>query len=122
MPLYIDGFVLPCPADKVSDYRKIASKAGKVWIEHGALEYRECVIEDAAPEGALPFAKAFRTKPGETVIFAWITYKSRAHRDKVNKAVMADPRMDPADQPEMPMDHRRMAYGGFTALVDLTAG
>jgi uncharacterized protein YbaA (DUF1428 family) len=118
MLLYVDGFVLPCPKNKVAAYRKIASKAGKVWMEYGALEYRECVLDDN-PKGALPFAKAFRTKPGETVIFAYITYKSRAHRDKVNKAVMADPRMGPDQVEEMPFDMKRMAYGGFQTIVGL---
>jgi uncharacterized protein YbaA (DUF1428 family) len=120
MPLYVDGFVLPCPKKKIAEYRKMASKAGKVWMEYGALEYRECVLDDN-PKGALPFGKAFRTKPGETVIFAWVTYKSRAHRDKVNKALMADPRMSPEAMSDMPVDMKRMAYGGFTTLVDLTA-
>ena len=118
MPLYVDGFVLPCPKSKVAAYRKIASKAGKVWMEHGALEYRECVLEDN-PKGALHFGKALRAKPGETVIFAYITYKSRAHRDKVNKAVMADPRMGADAVPEMPFEMRRMAYGGFSTIVGM---
>jgi uncharacterized protein YbaA (DUF1428 family) len=120
MPLYVDGFVLPCPKKKIAEYRKMASKAGKVWMEYGALEYRECVLDDN-PKGALPFGKAFRTKPGETVIFAWVTYQSRAHRDKVNKALLADPRMSPEAMSDMPVDMKRMAYGGFTTLVDLTA-
>jgi uncharacterized protein YbaA (DUF1428 family) len=118
MPLYVDGFVLPCPTSKVAAYKKIASMAGKVWIEHGALEYRECVLDDN-PKGALHFGKAIRTKRGETVIFAYITYKSRAHRDRVNKAVMADPRMAPDKVMDMPVDMKRMAYGGFTTVVGL---
>jgi uncharacterized protein YbaA (DUF1428 family) len=126
---YVDGFVLPVPEDKIDDYRKMASGAGAIWIEHGALSYKECVIDDAAPaipEGAPEGFKMARfhdianAKSGESVVFAFITYKSRDHRDEVNAKVMNDPRMkDGCAGMEMPFDHTRMAYGGFKAIVDL---
>lgn len=119
MPKYVDGFVIPLPEKNLADYRKMARLAGKVWREHGALEYRECVGEDMDVKFGLPFPKIAKTKPGETVVFAWIVYKSRAHRDKVNAKVMADPRlakmMDPKNQP---FDCKRMTYGGFEVIVD----
>src|SRR5687768_9325744 len=93
MAHYVDGFVLPVPSDKVAEYRKIASKAGKIWREHGALEYRECVGEDLDVKELVPFPKLAKTKPGETVIFAWIVFKSRKDRDRVNAKVMNDPRL-----------------------------
>lgn len=117
---YVDGFVLPVPEESLQAYRRIARKAGKIWREHGALEYRECVGEDLKASGMLPFPRTVKAKPGETVVFAWIVYKSRSHRDRVNAKVMKDPRlaemMDPA---AMPFDTKRMAYGGFKVLVDL---
>lgn len=118
MPKYIDGFLLPVPKKKLEQYKKISTKAGKIWKKHGALEYRECVIEHAAIEGMLPFAKVVKPKAGETIIFSWIVYKSRAHRDKTNAKVMNDPDLicDPND---MPFDCKRMAYGGFEVFVDL---
>jgi uncharacterized protein YbaA (DUF1428 family) len=120
MARYVDGFVLPCPLEKVADYRKMATTAGEVWREHGALQYVEAVLEDDEPQGAFPFKKAFDTKPGETVIFAWIVFNSRAHRDEVNAKVMADPRMQSPGPEGNLFDHKRMAYGGFDALVDLS--
>lgn len=121
MSLYVDGFVLAVPSEKLPAYKELASKAGAVWKEHGALEYRECVLEDENPEWAMPFPKAFNAREGETIVFAWITYRSKAHRDEVNAQVMADPRMSPEANPESAdiFDHSRMAYGGFEALVDL---
>lgn len=126
---YVDGFVLPVPEDKIDAYREMAESAGKIWMEHGALQYKECVLEDARqeiPEDApatctiTPFGELAGTKDGETVIFAFIVYKSREHRDEVNKKVMADPRMKEAcDENSMPFDPSRMTYGGFKALVDL---
>lgn len=116
---YVDGFVLPVPKDKIAEYRKIAQKAGKIWREHGALEYRECVGEDLdAHEGTVPFGKAVRAKEGETVVIAWIVYKSKRDRDRINKKVMADPRLAKIDPKTMPFDVRRMVYGGFDLLVD----
>jgi uncharacterized protein YbaA (DUF1428 family) len=114
--MYVDGFVLPIPKKNIAAYKKIATLASKVWLYHGALEYRECVGDDLDIKGVLPFAKTVRAKPTETVVFAWITYKSRAHRDQVNAKVMKDPRMKaPASAP---FDLKRMAYGGFKTLVE----
>jgi len=117
---YIDGFLLPLPKKNVEAYRRISQKAGKVWKEHGALEYRECVGDDLNTKMGVPFSKSARVKPGETVVFSWIVYKSRAHRDSVNKKVMKDPRIAAMmDDKSMPFDVKRMAYGGFKILVDL---
>ena len=118
---YIDGFVFPIPKRNVAAYRRIATKAGRIWLEHGALEYRECIGDDLDHEGMVSsFAKRMRTKRGETVGFAWIVYRSRAHRDSVNRKVMADPRiaatMDPKNPP---FEMRKMLYGGFKVIVDL---
>lgn len=117
---YVDGFVIPVPTKNLAAYAAISKKAGKVWMEHGALEYRECSGEDLKIKGMLPFPKMTKAKAGETVVFSWIVYKSRAHRDKVNKKVMADPRLASMMNPkEMPFDVKRMAYGGFEVFVDL---
>jgi len=116
---YIDGFVTPVPRRKLEAYRALAKKAGKLFREHGALEFRECVVEDPRTPMGIPFPQLARLKPGETVMFSWIVFKSRAHRDKVNRKIMADPRMlalcDPKDTP---FDVKRMAYGGFKMLVE----
>jgi uncharacterized protein YbaA (DUF1428 family) len=119
MAKYVDGFVLPVPKKNVQTYRRIAQKAGKIWREYGALEYRECVGDDLKVKFGLPFPRLGKLKPNETVFFSWIVYKSRAHRDSVNKKVMRDPRMAKmmASGP-MPFDTKRMAYGGFKILVD----
>jgi uncharacterized protein YbaA (DUF1428 family) len=119
--LYVDGFVLPVPKKNLSAYRRMSQKAGKVWMEHGALEYRECVGDDLKPKGIdWPFARTVAAKANETVIFSWITYKSKAHRDQVNKKVMADPRIrDTMSLMAMPFDAKRMAYGGFKTIVKL---
>jgi uncharacterized protein YbaA (DUF1428 family) len=113
---YVDGFVLPVPKKNLKAYTRMAQLGGKVWKEHGALEYFECVGDDLDVKMGLPFTKAFKPKPGETVVFSWIVYKSRAHRDKVNAKVMKDPRMAKAPQP-MPFDFKRMVYGGFKVIV-----
>ena len=121
MPRYVDGFLIPVPRTKVALYRRIARRAGKLWREHGALDYVECVGEDLDQGKAFTsFPKSARTRKGETVVFSWITYRSRAHRDRVNAAVMKDPRMatmmkEMKDRPAF--DVRRMAYGGFTVIV-----
>ncbi len=117
MARYVDGFVLPVPKDKVADYRRIARQAGKVWMEYGALDYRECVADDVPKGEVTSFPLSVKAKRNETVVFAFITYKSRAHRDRVNAKVMADERMQP-DQ-EMPFDTKRMIYGGFEPFVEL---
>ena len=115
---YVDGFLLPVPKKNIAAYRKLSRKAGKIWREHGALEYRECVGDDLNVKMALSFPKQMKLKPSEAVVFSWITYKSRAHRDKVNAKVMADKRLTGASGP-MPFDMKRMAYGGFKVLVDV---
>ncbi len=120
---YVDGFLLPMPKRSVEAYRRIAQKAGKVWREHGALEYRECVGDDLNVKQGMgvSFPRRVRVKSSETVVFSWIVYKSRAHRDRVNAKVMKDPRMAKMmnDPKSMPFDVKRMAYGGFKVLVDL---
>jgi uncharacterized protein YbaA (DUF1428 family) len=114
---YVDGFVLVVPKKKLPAYVKLARKAAIVWRDHGALDYRECAGDDLKVKMGLPFPKLAKAKAGETVIFSWITYKSRAHRDKVNKKVMADKRLFDGMPKEMPFDVKRMAYGGFKTLV-----
>jgi uncharacterized protein YbaA (DUF1428 family) len=119
MARYVDGFVLPVPKKKVEAYRRIAQKAGKIWREHGALEYRECVGEDLKTKMGVPFPRAARAKTGETVVFSWIVFKSRADRDRVNAKVMKDPRLAPMMDPKaMPFDVKRMVYGGFEVIVE----
>ena len=117
MAQYVDGYVLPIPKKKLPEYRRMAKLAGKVWRDHGALEYRECVIEDPRAPGLVSFPTQMRAKRGEVVVFAYVVFKSRAHRDRVNAKVMKDPRLAQfCDQP-MPFDVRRMVYGGFVAIV-----
>jgi uncharacterized protein YbaA (DUF1428 family) len=121
MSRYVDGFVLPLPKDKVETYRKVAEKAGKIWKEHGALEYIECVGDDLEPQEMLTFPKLTGAGSDDTVIFSWIVYESREHRDAVNAKVMADPRMkDPemCDPAKQAFDCKRMAYGGFRSFVE----
>ena len=115
---YVDGFVLTVQTRKLGAYRKMSTLAGNVWKAHGALEYRECVGDDLQTEYGLPFGKLVKPKRGESVVFSWIVYKSKADRKRVLKKVMADPRlnMDPND---MPFDMKRMSYGGFKVLVDM---
>ena len=116
---YVDGFVIAIPQDKIDVYRRIARKAGKVWREHGALQYRECVADDVPVGKVTSFTRAVKMKPDETVVFAWITFKSRAHRDRVNAKVMKDPRLaDMMDPKANPFDTKRMIYGGFKVIVD----
>ena len=119
MARYIDGFVLPVPKKNMAAYRRIAQKAGKIWREHGALDYVECAGDDLNVSVGLPFPRGIRSKPGETVMFSYIVYKSRAHRDSVNKKVMADPRIHALCDPKnTPFDCKRMLYGGFKAIVE----
>jgi len=116
---YVDGFVLPVPKKNLQAYRRLAQKAGKIWREHGALEFRECVGEDLDVKMGAPFPRRIKLKPGETVMFSWIGFKSRAHRDRVNAKVMKDPRLAKMCDPKnMPFDVKRMTYGGFKILVD----
>ena len=116
---YVDGFVLPVARKDVAAYRRMALKAGKVWKEYGALEFRECVGDDLSVKMGVSFPRRMKLKRGETVFFSWIVYKSRAHRDRVNAKVLKDPRIANADMTAMPMDPKRMAYGGFKVVVDL---
>jgi uncharacterized protein YbaA (DUF1428 family) len=114
---YVDGFVIPVPRKKVQAYRRLALKTGKIWREHGALEVRECVGDDLAVKGLVPFPRRLKLKPGETVVFSWIVFKSRAHRDRVNAKVMKDPRLAAMDPTTVPFDVTRIVYGGFKVLV-----
>lgn len=117
---YVDGFVLPVPTAKLSAYRRMARLAGSVWREHGALEYIECVADDVKPGKWTSFPQSVKLKDGETVVFAWIVFKSRAHRDRVNAKVMADPRLASmmTDPKALPFDGKRMFWGGFKVLVE----
>lgn len=119
MARYVDGFVLPLPKKNVEAYRRMARTAAKVWRDHGALEYRECVGDDMDVKFGVPFPRAVKARAGQTVVLAWIVFKSRAHRDRVNAKVMKDPRLTKMMHPkEMPFDVKRMLYGGFRVLVD----
>lgn len=116
---YVDGFVIPVPKRNIKAYQRIASKAGKIWKEHGALDYKECVGDDLRIKGMVSFAKAGKAKAGETIVFAYVLYKSRKHRDTVNAKVMKDPRVNEmCDPKKMPFDVKRMVYGGFRVIVD----
>lgn len=117
--MYVDGFVLPVPKKNLKAYVAMARQAGQVWRDHGALEFRECALEDHDVQFGMPFTKLGKLKKGETVMFSWIVFKSRAHRDKVNAKVMKDPRLNASmEGKKMPFDVKRMAYGGFDVLVD----
>jgi uncharacterized protein YbaA (DUF1428 family) len=116
---YADGFVIVVPKKKVAEYRKIAAKAGKVWKDHGAIEYFECIGDDLKTKFGTSFPKLAKAKAGETVVFSWILYKTRAHRDKVNAKVMADKRMKAMMGAPMPFDMKRFSYGGFKSIVAL---
>jgi uncharacterized protein YbaA (DUF1428 family) len=115
---YVDGYVLPVPKKKLAAYRRMAQKGAIVWKDHGALEYRECVGDDLNTNMGTPFVRAIKTKPGETIVFSWIVFKSRAHRDRVNARVMKDPRLaGTMNVKDMPFDLKRMVYGGFKVMV-----
>lgn len=114
---YVDGFVIPVPKKNLAAYRKMARLGAKVWMEHGALEYHECVADDVKPGKLTSFPRSVKLKDDETVIFAWITYRSRAHRDRVNAKVMKDPRFANHDPSKDPFDGKRLIYGGFKTLV-----
>ena len=117
---YVDGYVLPIPKKHLSRYRRMAVIGRKAWMKHGALDYKECAGDDLAAKWGTPFTRAMNTKPGETVIFAYIVFKSRAHRDRVNAKVMKDPRLAAMMDPKnMPFDMKRMVYGGFKVVVDM---
>ena len=114
---YVDGYVLPVAKTKVKEYAKIAKIAAKVWKDHGALDYYECVGDDLTPKWGVPFPKIVKLKPGDTLVFAFIVYKSRADRDKINAKVMKDPRLACMDPKKMPVDPKRMLVGGFKVIV-----
>jgi uncharacterized protein YbaA (DUF1428 family) len=117
---YVDGFVLPIPKENADAYRELAAKAGDVWIEHGALEYKECAADDVKEGEVTSFPQGVKATADETVFFSWIRYESRAHRDEVNAKVMADPRLKGMMESSSALfDSRRMVYGGFEVAVDL---
>ena len=118
MPKYADVYLLPIREENVAAYKKIAASAGKVFMKHGALRYREYVLSDPEAMGMIPFPKSLKLKPGETVIYAAVEFKSEAERNKAMKKIFADPALDPGDKP-CPFDYKRMVYGGFKILVDL---
>jgi uncharacterized protein YbaA (DUF1428 family) len=113
---YVDGYVLPVPKKRLAAYKRLAGKAGRIWREHGALGYQECVGDDLGVKFGLPFPRLVKPKAGETVVFSWIVFKSRAHRDKVNAKVVADKRLQKMPK-VVPFDIKRMTYGGFRTLV-----
>ena len=120
MAHYVDGFVVPVPLAKLDEYRRMAERAGRIWKEHGALQYWECVADDVKPGKVTSFPQSVQMKDDETVVFAWIVYESREHRDGVNAKVMEDPRMkDMMDPKSMPFDGMRMFWGGFKTLLEL---
>ena len=120
---YVDGFVVPVPKRNLKAYRRLATQAGKIWREHGAVDYWECVADDVKQGALTSFPRSVKLKSGETVLFSWIVFKSRAHRDQVNAKVIADPRLGRMmDAKKAPFDGRRMIYGGFKSLVRLPQG
>lgn len=118
MATYVDGFLMAVPQANAAAYRRLARKAGKIWMEYGALSYMECMADDVKPGKLTSFPQAVKLKADETVWFSWITYSSRKHRDAVNKKVMADPRIQAMDPKTMPFDGKRMIWGGFSAKVE----
>lgn len=117
---YVDGFVIPLPKKNLAAYRRMAAAAGKIWKEFGALDYRECAGDDLKVKGVASFEKLAGARKGETVVFSWIVYRNKAHRDSVNKKIMTDPRIAKMMQTKKPpFDSKRMAYGGFKVLVDM---
>jgi uncharacterized protein YbaA (DUF1428 family) len=115
---YVDGFIVPVPKKKVDDYRRLARKAGKIWKEYGALEFKECIADDVKKGKWTSFPRSVKLKPNETVMFSYIVYKSRKDRDRINAKVMKDNRIAGMDMKDMPFDGKRMIYGGFNVLVD----
>ena len=117
---YVDGFLIPVPKRNRDRYRKISTQSGKVWMDHGALGYHECVADDVKPGKLTSFPQGVKLKAGEAVVFSWIVYKSRKDRDRINAKVMADPRLADMMNPKaMPFDSKRMVFGGFRMVVDL---
>jgi uncharacterized protein YbaA (DUF1428 family) len=119
--MYVDGFIIPVPKKRLAEYRRFARKYDALWIKHGALTVHECIGDDVPMGKVTSFPQAVKTEPGELVVFAWIVYQSKRHRDQVNKKVMADPMMGSAAPKDMPFDSRRMVWGGFKRLLSLVA-
>ena len=120
MSMYVDGFVVPVPKDKLDAYKRLAKRAGKIWMEYGAVQYIECAADDVKPGKSTSFPQAVKLKEGEIVVFSWIVYKNKRDRDRINKKVMSDPRLaDMMDPKNMPFDGKRMFWGGFKTIVDL---
>ena len=119
MARYVDGYVLPIPRKHVETYRKIAQAAGRIWREHGALSYTESMGDDVKPGKLTSFPQAVKLRKGEVVWLSWAMYKNRAHRDRVNKKVLADPRLEAMAKEPFPFDMKRMVMGGFDVIVDL---
>lgn len=119
MAKYVDGYVIPIAQSNLDDYKKMAELAGAIWKEHGALEYIECTGDDLDQKELVSFKQAANAKEGETVIFSWIVFESKEHRDRVNQAVMADPRLQEMMNPDTgPFDCKRIVYGGFKTIVE----
>jgi uncharacterized protein YbaA (DUF1428 family) len=119
---YVDGFVLPVPLANLDAYKKMARRAGKIWMEHGALQYMECVADDVQPGKVTSFPQAVQLKKGEVVVFSWVVYRNRRERDRINKKVMSDPRLaDMMDPKSLPFDGMRMFWGGFKPIVEINA-
>jgi uncharacterized protein YbaA (DUF1428 family) len=117
---YVDGFIVPVPKNKVQAYRQMARKAGKIWREHGALQFRECIADDVSVGKVTSFPRSVKRKPTETVMFSWIVFNSKADRNRINARVMKDKRLaSMMDAKAMPFDAKRMIYGGFKVMVDL---
>ncbi|SAK58884.1 hypothetical protein AWB80_02466 [Caballeronia pedi] len=120
MAHYVDGFVVPVPADKIDAYRAMAEAAGKIWLEHGALQFVETLADDVKPGKVTSFPQSVQLKDGETVVFSYIVYASREERDRVNAKVMEDPRLKSMmESADMPFDPQRMFFGGFKTIVEL---
>jgi uncharacterized protein YbaA (DUF1428 family) len=116
---YVDGFVLPVPLDRMDDYKKMARKAGKIWMEHGAVAYSECIADDVKAGKSTSFPQSVKLKPGETVVFSWVVYENKRSRDRVMKKVMEDPRLaEFMDPKKLPFDGKRMFFGGFKPIVE----
>lgn len=114
---YVDGFILPIPRKNLAKYKKMASLAGKLWLKYGAIDYVECMGDDVPKGKVTSFAKSVKLKKGEVVFFSWVTYKSKAHRDRVMKKVMSDPSLQQYGMDNMPFDGMRMFWGGFKPVV-----
>ena len=122
MPHYVDGYVVPVPKKNLDQYRQMAEGAGKVWMDHGALQFWECVADDVKPGKMTSFPQAVQLKDDEVVVFSWILYASREERDRINAKVMEDPRLkDMMDPKKVPFDGMRMFWGGFKSMVELPA-